>query len=391
MRNEVVLSIGMGPGQLDFIKRLKESGYSIIAFGKGKNSQEAVSLCDYTSEIDTRDFASAVAWIDTLPVKITAVGSYAGGAAVTTVQKLANYYGVCTSVPDELVVGSDKTAQQILYEKYALSSIKTWRAADINAEIVESLGECDYILKPAVGRGSEGISFLTKDKLKEKIGRLNNEDIIQVVRKGTEYRCVIIVQNTEIKLIAPILRKSYKDTVFLGILSYSENDIDRLGRFIESFVKKAGLRNTIIKADIIVSEKNIDVIEMDIGVGGGSYYKTFVSRVFGCELMDEYIKLITGQNIDKFEVKRPDLVMEYVYNHSSKPVHYELERCKSFYEKKYSYSEIQVNKLHPEGKGGYASNADFIFTVIHETKGEVITSEADELANKYLFSEEDQE
>lgn len=386
---EVIVSIGMGPGQLDFISRLKDLGYTIIAFGKGKNSKRAMDLCDYIAEIDTRDFYGAVKWIDSLPVKVIAVGSFAGGAAVTTVQKIANYYNVCTAVPDELVVGSDKIKQQKLYVKYGLSSIRTWKIKEINKNSILDSDVNNFILKPAVGRGSEGILFLDKNELVENMGLLNEEDIIQEVREGDEYRCVIIVQNGEVKLLAPIIRKSYRNTVFLGILSYSQKHYERLFDFMTHFIIDSKINNSIIKADIIVSEKSIDVIEMDIGVGGGSYYKTFVSRIYDRNLMDEYIKLVYGMEVQPFKVKFPMLTMEYVYNHNNTPVYYDVEECQKFYEQKFGKCEIQVNKLHPETKGGYASNSDFIFTVMHENQSKENCFLADDLANEFLLHKEE--
>ena len=99
-REQAILSIGMGPGQLEFIRRLKDLGFKVAGFGKGKNSPEAEALLDYKAELDTSDFESAKNWVDSLGVEITAVGSFAGGRAVATTQRLANYYKAPTAVPD---------------------------------------------------------------------------------------------------------------------------------------------------------------------------------------------------------------------------------------------------------------------------------------------------
>ena len=125
------------------------------------------------------------------------------------------------------------------------------------------------------------------------------------MRKGDEYRCVTIVQNGKLKLLAPVLRRSYRDTVFLGVLRYADDHLDRLQAYIQRFLADSGIQNSIIKADIIVSEKSIDMIEMDIGVGGGTYYKTFVSRLYDRNLMDEYIRLITGDKVTPFRLLDP--------------------------------------------------------------------------------------
>lgn len=387
-RKEAILSVGMGPGQLDFIARLKEQGNTVVAFGKGANSREAVEICDYSAEIDTRDFDGAVAWIDSLPVKIMAVGSFAGGMAVKTSQKLSNHYGVCTAVPDDLIVDSSKIDQQVLYERLGLSSIKTWDRSVISVDDIKRLpDDTRFISKPSVGRGSEGITTYDKKELLDAIASdtIDNDHVIQTIREGREYRCLIMVQNGKMVLLAPVLRRSYRDTSFLGILSYSERDIDRLRPFFDSFTEKCELVNTIIKVDVIVSDDSIDVIEMDIGVGGGFYFKKFISGVYGRDLMDEYINLITDRKVESFSVSKPMLRMDYVFNRLNRPIKYDLDKCKKTFDDKLGQNEILVNRLHPEIKGGFASNSDFIFTVIYEGDGTMNDFLADDIANSGLF------
>jgi len=382
-----VLSIGMGPGQLEFIRRLKDLGFKVAGFGKGKNSPEAEALLDYKAELDTSDFKSAKNWVDSLGVAITAVGSFAGGRAVATTQRLANYYKAPTAVPDFLLAGTDKIEQQKLYVKYGLSTIPTWRASELTPEDVWAAADADFIIKPSVGRGSEGITIVSRAELEDAVRRnaMHADTVIQGVRIGREYRCLILIQDHAIKLLAPILRKSYRDTVFLGVLKYSEQDLDRLKAFVGAFVEKTGIRSAVIKADIIVSERNIDVIEMDIGVGGGTYFKKFISRLYGTDIMDEYIGLITGKKLSDFQVKYGNLRMDYVFNRFPLPIEYDLETCRRVLTEKLGKCELQINVLHPETKGGYQSNADFIFTVMYESAEPIDRFLADDIANQSLF------
>lgn len=389
---DVVISVGMGPGQLTFIKRLKELGYCVLSFGKGRNSSEAIALSDYSAEIDTKDYHKAIKWINSLDVNVIAVGSFAGGAAVVTVQYLSNYYQTPTAIPENLIVSKDKKEQQKLLETFHLSSIQTWRAGELNERIISSIPNDEFIVKPASGRGSEGIYFIKRGELIKKMasGSLSYDDVIQEVIHGIEYRSVMIVQNGKLRLLAPIVRKSYKDTVYLGILSYTDKDLNRLISFIESFVNKAGIHNSIFKADILVSENSINMIELDIGVGGGSYYKKYVSELYSRDLMDEYIALITGKTVSDFVIVNPTLVMEYVFNHYPYPVEYNLEECEKRICKKFGPCVIQVNRLHPETKGGYNSNADFIFTVIYNSPLLSNDYAVDEFVNKELFKKDEQ-
>ena len=390
IQNKTVVSVGMGPTQIGFIRRLKELGYTVAAFGKGVNSADAIKIADYSAEIDTRDSKSAIDWLDSLGTHIDAVGSFAGGPAIPTVQMLSNYYKTPTSIPQALITASDKLAQQQFYKEYGLSSIETWRIGNLPQDFFSGNPYDLYIKKPIVGRGSIGVSVLNKAELLKILNTSNSDDIIQTFRKGTEYRCAIIIQNGKIKLLAPIQRISYRDTSYLGVLFYNDHHLPQLADFINRFLQKTGIVNAIIKADILVSSASVDVIEMDIGVGGGNYYKTYLSCLYGCDVMDEYINLITGQPVCEFSVKHPRLRMDYIYNKSEKPITYDLTECHRLVTENYGRCKIQTNLLKPEMRGGFRSNADFILTVIYDLRqndGENNLFAMDDFFNEQLFKE----
>ena len=352
---EVVISVGMGPGQLVFIKQLTKLGYEVVAFGKGKNSQDAISLCYKTANIDTSNYKEAQEWIDSLGVQVLAVGSYAGGKAVQTVQALSNYYHVATQIPNSLIFNASKEKQQKFLEMHNLSTITTWNSNDITADKIRSCTtNTDFIIKPIIGRGSEGIQIVSSDYLIKLVEnkQLAKNKIIQTVVTGTEYRIVVIVQNKKIKLLAPIMRKSYRKTLFLGELSYSDKHLIKIQKFVQSFIDKFCVINSIFKIDVIVSETSINIIEMDIGVGGGMYYKTFVSRLYNMDLLTVYINLILNKPINDFLINKKNLKMEYVFNHRPIPIKYDLDLCKQKLTKQFGDIEILVNLLHPENKGG---------------------------------------
>lgn len=386
---EVIVSVGMGPQQLKFIKKLKDQGYNVISFGKGNNSDEAKNLSDYSAEIDTRDFDEAISWIDSLNVKVKGVGSFAGGAAIPTVQKLSDYYNVSTKIPMDLMVDEDKRCRQRVLEKYNLSTIKTFSVDDINIGSLNQIKEKTYIIKPAGGRGSKGINFISKSDLfqKYKDGVLNKADIIQEIKCGVEYRCLIIVQDGEIKLLTPIRRKPYHDTFFTGELYYdiSKEEYDRVFRFISKFVTDAKIGSTIIKADIIVSFDEINVIEMDIGVPGGNPFVELISVLVGQSVMDAYIKLITNQPINYMEVVNSSAHLYFVFNHRSHPIMFDLIKCKEMLCEKYGECRVITNPLHPEQRGGYKSNADVILNIICLAPKMGVDISIDDFVNKEVF------
>lgn len=241
---------------------------------------------------------------------------------------------------------------------------------DINKNLELLNDETLYVLKPSIGRGSADVLFIEGKNLKNKI--LNNEvqasNVVQEVSFGQEYRVLLIVQNSEIKLLAPLKRENFKNTFFLGKLYFCKDSLNykRIVEHANKLIKEMNIVNSIIKYDIIVEENKINLIEMDIGVGGGIYFKTFISKIFNIDLTELYLDLICGFPIDVYLPKNTNLMMTYVFNETNKKITYDVEECRNELSLKFGHVELLVNQLRPENKNSFESNADFIFTVIHE-------------------------
>lgn len=387
--NNLIVSIGAGATQLPFIKILKEKGYLVAAFGKGRNHLNAIELCDYFREIDTSNSEEAINWLKELNVRIAGAGSFAGGHAINTLHEITRAFKLPTSIPRNLSIRMDKFEQQKFYEKYGLASIKTFLLDDIknNPNIVRGISK--FIIKPSIGRGSAGVYRVNLSELYNMIenNKLLRTDVIQELQEGEEYRMLIIIQNSEIRLLAPVKRESFHKTFFLGRLSYNSKDINQIRDYVNKMIKTLKLKDIIIKADIIVNKENVNMIEMDIGVGGGIYYKSYISKLFDYDINSAYVNLITGNKVPKFKNKGNKIVMDYVYNFSGKSITYDNYVCKEALKNLLQSENIALipNLLHPETKGKFESNADFIFCIIHNSN-KFNNLELNDFVNAKLFS-----
>ena|SRR5690554_2861361 len=386
MKQKTVLSIGAGHPQIDFIRSLKEKGHYVIAIGKGRNSEEAISLCDEFIELDTHNEMEVINWLESSNKKIDAVGSYAGGQAIRTLQVVNKTLNHSTAIPLELMVGMDKFSQQELYEKYNLSTIQSWNVQRIKNQpnIIGNLNK--FILKPTVGRGSSGVEIVNQEELLSIINsnQYGGETIVQEFREGIEYRLLALIQKGELKFIAPVIRASYEGTVFLGRLSYDGKYTDRIEEYFMKFIKECNLQDVILKADILISAENIDMIEMDIGVGGGTYYKQYLSKLFNYDINSEYINLILQEKVSKAELPSENWIMDYIYNLTGKPITVDLKKISDFITPIIGENQIIKNLLNPEKKGEFSSNAHFIFTVIHKNNT-ISNHELNRLVNEKIF------
>lgn len=382
--NKTILSVGAGYPQEEFADAIKNRGFKLISIGKGKNSERVISLSDVFAEVDTHSFEEVDKWLYENQVHFDAAGSFAGGGAIITLQKINKKYGMPTQIPKDLMVGMDKFAQASLYEKYNLTSIKSWTVSELKY-VPEDIDE--FVVKPAVGRGSVGVEFLSRETLVEKLEQhsIPEDYIIQVFRKGVEYRMMAIVQKGELKLLAPIKRESYDDTTYLGRLSCATEDLRRLQDYSIRMVKAMGIYNSVIKFDVLVSERYIDMIEMDISVGGGIYFQQYISKLFECDIINRYIDLILDIPIDNMSIVNNDYVMDYVYNETGKPLKLDRGCLQAWLNEtlKGDYSVI-LNRLRAWETGRFSSNADFVCAVVHKDRG-VEKSELCRMMNKELF------
>lgn len=385
MMDKCIVSVGIGPGQTDFIRAVKNRGYLVAGFGKGDNDLEAIQLCDFCADIDTADADAAIEWLQGIPAQIVAAGSFAGGVAIKTLQLITNVFQLATCFDSKCIVGMNKIEQQKIYEQYHLSTIKTWMGDEIKAENIESGKQ--YIVKPCEGRGSKGVFRLSGAELLTQIDneKIGVRDIVQEYFEGVEYRAVLFVQDGKAVALLPIKRISYKNTYFLGKLSYEESGRAPITEFAKRVIEQFHMSQAVLKFDVLVHGAEVNLIEMDVGVCGGIYFGEYLSALLDSNTTELYLDIILNQKAEKQRIKKADMIMEYIYNEKQVPIHYNLEQCKKKLQERYGIdTRIVVNRLHPEFKSGYSSNADFIFAVIHKNAGEK-PYELNQFVNEHLF------
>src|SRR5690554_3299373 len=361
MSKGLIVSVGAGYPQTPFIKRLKEKGFSVAAFGVGRNDPEAIKICDYFQEISTSDYQSAISWIESLPEKIIGAGSFAGGVAIDTLQKIERYFNLPTQTPEFLSVGMDKHQQQKLYTSLNLSQIETFKISELLSDSSKIKLESNYILKPVIGRGSSGVHKLNGKELLHWLETkdLNDNDLVQEFITGVEYRLMVIIQDSRLKLLAQVKRDSLENTFLLGRLTIVNSHKDQLKTYMNGMIESTGIKNAIIKLDEIINADSINMIEMDIGVGGGLYYKKFIESAYDIDIVDEYINLITNKRLSSEEDinLNENILMDYIYNYHHKPISYDNDDIRYVLEKEVGSHKMVENLLNPAANGKFETNA----------------------------------
>ncbi|EPC04184.1 hypothetical protein L861_02405 [Litchfieldella anticariensis FP35 = DSM 16096] len=382
MVKQLVVSVGAGCAQKPFIEKLKRRGYKVAAFGHGKNDPDAITLCDYFTAIDTSNSEEAISWLKTLNEEIIGAGSFAGGRAINTLQHIDREFSLCTKIPKKLSVGMNKFRQQLLYKKLGAGYIETFPADNFAKYVDHIHSNKHYIVKPAVGRGSAGVYKISGQDLIEKFFRkeLKEDEVIQECISGNEYRVLVLVHKKVIKILSPIKRESRYGGYLLGRLSVDLNVLSLLKRHFENILPNMEIDNSIMKADVMIDEAGIKLIEVDIGVGGGEFFSNYVSVIEGVDLNDLYIDLITGGDVeDNMGVeKKAQYVMDYFYLDKGGEL-IDRENLQEKIKSLFGDCVIQFNSSrNREETGRLEVNSDFVLNVIHQRE-ELSSEDVDKL------------
>jgi hypothetical protein len=174
-------------------------------------------------------------------------------------------------------------------------------------------------------------------------------------------------------------------------LSVDYSKQNQLIHYFNTFIKNANIKNPIIKADILLEGDEINMIEMDIGVGGGLYYKKFIQHAYNFDITEQYINLITNNKVFIQENDTENtLVMDYIYNYKNKPIEFNTNEISIGIEPLIGENIIIKNLLNPGLKSSFETNADFILTIIHKKK-EVSTLELNNFVNERFFVSQNEE
>jgi hypothetical protein len=362
----LVVVLGIGVNQKDFIRRLKLRKYTICGFGKGRNDPEARNDCDYFFEVDTSHSDQIIKHVESIGIPVIGIGSFAGGKAIQSLQELERHFGVSTKIPKNISVGMDKLAQQVLYRQFDIGALNTIRAKDLDS--YSSLNDTEYyIVKPSVGRGSLDIRIMTASDIKSRIQTLSSQDlVIQEYFVGTEYRVFALIQDKRLKLMCPIVRKSVQGSHLIGRLIYAPKSSAILNKYFDNVIRKCNLVNCVVKADILINGNEIRLIEMDIGVGGGEYFKKLISMIYSRDVTELYIDLILDKQISAIPSPiNQKKIMDYFYLANGV---YEIDRdsIQKFFKNEYTDPVVQFNALIPNQFTARAKiNSDFIAAVVH--------------------------
>lgn len=381
-----IISVGAGNNQTPLIKRLKEHGYRIIAFDLNSNAP-GKEFCDYFQAISTWDYHKAIYWLESLGFRYNGVGCFSYGKALVTQAQIANHFNLPMKMPEELIsLNANKNKLRKILTQNKFSTLKEFLASEIK-EKSQVLAAKQYVLKPLLGGSSQGIKLIDSKQIKTILGKqkLDGDLIIQEYLTGQEFRLVSIIQDSSPIFTAVLAKQNLDGTFFTSRLIPTHNETYWAIPFIKSIVSLLNIKHSILKLDVIKNSSRIEILELDFGIPG-DYFETYISPLcYNYNFIDNYIKLILGQNVDRHVSQGKYSCFDYLYSLSSQQRRISLKNLTSIAHSIVGdpFTLITTKNLDHNKVAFPKSNTDNICAIIHNNV-KVSNSELNLLINQKL-------
>ena len=333
MKHKTILIIGAGREQVPAYLIAKKMGLKIISTDQDENAP-GFKFADHCLRVSTRDDKKTLEVVKDfcLGHQIDGVMTIANDVPLT-VSRISNYYSLPGLSINSTLLLSNK---MLMKEKFNQNHVQSPPFKKVNTleDIVDFSNDYGFplVLKPVDGRGSRGV-ILLKDmkgarKFFSKIKSMSNQDylIVEKYIEGQQLSVESIFLNKKYFPIAFADRnydlKKVTEPYFFedgGVMpsSVSADDKKKISELVKGASKSLGIDWGSVKADIVLSAKGPQIIELAGRLSGG-YMSTFdIPNVYNVDLVGILIRLSLGLTIDENEVKKKPvraICSRYIYS-----------------------------------------------------------------------------
>lgn len=302
-----VLVIGAGPLQVPLIKKVKELGHQAICVD-GNPSAVGFTIADKYKHINIVDQEACLKYAKEQEVDgVLTVATDYGVLTVAHIAKEMQLPGLSYHVAQ--IIKNKHLVSERLIQSDVLKLRQSYQVSGIEqVELFKEEIQYPVIVKPIDGSGSRGITVVTKEnELREAtIEAINlsvtKNALIETFIKGKEYGVEIFVDNFEVHVLA-ILDKVMTlppDFAELGHATVVD-DIELRKRIIDKVidaVRALEINMGSVNMDILVTEKDVEIIDIGARAGGNLISSHIVPLSTGVDLYGNSIKVSLGERAD---------------------------------------------------------------------------------------------
>lgn len=286
------LVVGANKESIYAILTAKKNGIKVIAvdgdpIAKGLKHSDIAIVKDIKNEKEMIKLAKEYKIDFIIP---TPIGRY-----LTTIGAINDSLNLIGISKDSATICTDKLLFHSVLNNKGLRNIKS----DLLKNNVEDI-KFPAIVKPRFGSGSKNVKIYSDKRYFYKNAICNNEDyIIEEVYEGKEYGLDAVVINGLLHIIL-IREKVLTPVPNRQAIGYFSTIIDKNKYLIEEeiyskvqeAVKVIGIKNSIIHADVIISNYEAFIIELSGRPSGHNLYDKFTPMVTEVNMIREYLNYI---------------------------------------------------------------------------------------------------
>lgn len=319
-----ILVLAGGFDQIAFVQELKQRGHNVI-------------LADYYSNPPARNYADKHYQVSTLDEKeilkiakdekIELITTACTDQALLTMAKVSEKLNLPTYLSYQTAL--NVTNKLYMKEIFMNSKIPTsqYKVIQTEKEITKINMEYPLVVKPCDCNSSKGVKKVEGEKdLKQAIKEAlilsrTNRAIVEEYKEGIELSIDVFVQEQEVTLLSITQTQKIKnnENTFTICKSVYKSDLinksqeKEICSIARNIAKAFQIKNAPMLIQVILNEKEINVLEFSPRMGGGSKYK-LIETISNVNIMKEYVNLILKQPIEIIPKRTRNFVeLNYCY------------------------------------------------------------------------------
>ena len=319
VNKEVLLIIGGGEEQIPAYEIARSSGYLTVGTDMNE-SAPASKYADYFLKASTRDIQETLDAVLSFnkKIKIDGVMTIANDVPLT-VAKVADKLRLRSISIESAEISSNKLQMKEKFIEFGVPCPNYYEISDINTfkKIVKNTSN-KFILKPIDGCGARGVLlFSAKDNL---------EMVYNQSKSYTDSKVLLLEEfidglqiSSESFLIdgnaytAALSERNYSrlNEFLPNIIEdggtipapVNKTQFSKINSIIELAAKSIGVRDGIIKGDIVIDkDSNIKIIEIATRLSGGWFCSHQIPEATGINLVQANIDFAMGKKIDPLSI-----------------------------------------------------------------------------------------
>lgn len=348
----VALVIGASKESLYAIKKAQNMGFKVIAFD-GDSEALGLKAADCGYQVDIRDAENIIRVLNKQNIVPDVILPVPIGRYLITTGEVNDYYKLKGVSKDAADICTDKFLFHEVLSKKGLRNINCTLIPQGMKNIVQDI-HFPSVIKPRFGSGSRGVCVVQSaaELEGELISHMPLEEdyIIEDMVEGPEYGIDGAIINGEFKLILLrgkiiTLPPARQCVGYYSIVPDQNNKqlFDSISEYMGKVVKEAGINNSLIHADLIISDYKIFVIEVSARPSGHYLHNFFTPMATGVDMIEQFLCYSTKKTHNK-DIFIPHDVKQLMIRY------FDFEKCKiinipdkNIIMKKYSIIKYECN------------------------------------------------